>query len=124
MKHLANLQRLRRLILYGTRLGDAGLFHLRGLKSLVVLDIHQTRVTNAGLAHLKELANLEYLDTTGCDVADAGALQLAGLKRLRVLRTEPLTEKTKDRLRAAIPGLNFEGVHSWNYVEEAKREKK
>jgi RNA polymerase sigma factor (sigma-70 family) len=125
LKHLKDMRRLRRLTLYGLKITDAGLFHLRDLKSLVVLDVHQTRITDAGLAHLKGLANLEYLEVSGNGITDAGVEQLIGLKRLRVLNvSEQVTDKAKARLREAIPGLKFEGVHSWEYVEAAREPKK
>jgi hypothetical protein len=124
LKHLMGLQRLRRLSLYGLKITDNGLFHLRGLKGLVVLDVHQTRITDAGLAHLKELASLEYIDVSGNGITDAGVEQLIGLKRLRVLNvSEQVTDEAKNRLRESRPGLKFEGVHSWEYVEEARATK-
>jgi RNA polymerase sigma factor (sigma-70 family) len=120
LAHLKGMRRLRRLSLYNTQIGDAGLFHLRGLTSLVVLDIHQTRITDPGLAHLKDLTNLEFLDVCGSGITDAGIEQLTGLKRLQILHVaEPVTERGKNRLREALPGLKFEDW-SWDYKEAAR----
>jgi len=75
-----------------------------------VLEFGHMAITDAGLAHLKELKGLQYLDVSTTEVTDAGVLQLVSLKQLRVLLVpKRISEQTRDRLRAAIPGLRFEG---------------
>ena len=49
MKNIGKLNNLRRLILTGSRVTDAGVVHLKGLDRLTCLDLSHTRVGDAGL---------------------------------------------------------------------------
>ncbi|MGO8689900.1 MAG: hypothetical protein ACLQLG_09715 [Thermoguttaceae bacterium] len=76
LKNIAKLNNLRRLILSGSRVTDAGMVQLKGLARLTCLDLSQTKVGDAGLDHLKGLTNLRSLTLYSTDVTDGGVKKL------------------------------------------------
>jgi hypothetical protein len=83
---------------------------LRSFKSLKALELTGTSITDKGLLHVKELNNLEYLDISGTEVMEVGIEALIGLKRLRVLKLpDRVGDKGRNRLREALPSLEFVG---------------
>ena len=86
---LAYLQNvpLRRLVLSGTPITDAGLTQLRGLSSLRELDLSSTGITDSGLTILATLPLLTTLNLEGTAVSDEGLFQLSRLTALETLGT-------------------------------------
>lgn len=108
MDAVAGLKKLRRLVLSGSAVSDAGLSLLKGLRRLHALDLSETRVsasglfhvgrapwlsvlmlpmetTNAGMAHLSSLRGLKVLDTGKAALTDAGLAHLKKMKELQKL---------------------------------------
>ena len=82
MEHLVRLPGLESLILWQTRITDAGLERLLGLSRLRALDLRGTDVTDAGLALLEplgargELRSLETVHLDGTRVTARGVARL------------------------------------------------
>ena len=85
---IRGLNRLPKLVLTGTEVGDAGLQHLEGLTRLQALYLGRTNVSDAGLAHLKGLTRLRELSLFHTRVGDAGLERLEGLTQLRYLKLD------------------------------------
>ncbi len=85
---IKGLNRLPKLVLTGTEVGDAGLQHLEGLTQLQALYLGRTNVSDAGLAHLKGLTRLRELSLFHTRVGDAGLQCLEGLTRLHYLKID------------------------------------
>ena len=83
--HLSGLTRLRRLVLWGTNITDAGLAHLQHLPRLEELWLDGTRVTDHGLVYLKGLTQLKDLQLDKTGVTNAGLVHLQGLTQLKEL---------------------------------------
>ncbi|REJ64549.1 MAG: hypothetical protein DWQ31_21560 [Planctomycetota bacterium] len=78
LAHLAGLESLEYLNLYGTPISDAGLEHLAGLKNLKKLYVWQTNVTPAGVAKLVEaLPELKVIGIPGENPIDRFAAENA-----------------------------------------------
>ena len=60
------------LLIYGTKITDAGLVHLKDLTNLTFLGLGGTQITDAGLEHLKGMTNLTRLDLSSPQITDAG----------------------------------------------------
>lgn len=82
---LEGMAALKRLELYDTKVGDAGLRHLKSLKGLKILRLDKAGLTDAGLDHLKDLVKLEYLSLQGTAVTDAGLAHLSRFTELKQL---------------------------------------
>jgi hypothetical protein len=110
--HLQGLTKLQRLSLKGTQVTDTGLNHLQGLTNLESLFLNGTQVTDAGLKHLQRLTKLEWLFLDGTRVTDAGLQHLLGLTNLEwlTLNGTQVTPGGVAKLKAAIPGVDVEGV--------------
>jgi uncharacterized protein (TIGR02996 family) len=133
VRHLAPLQRLRRLDLSGpsgttatgrglenfpllthlnlegSRADDAGLAHVAKLPRLRALKVMHTRVTGAGLAHLSDLRWLETLSLSQQKaVTDKDLVHLEGLKNLGHidLYGTRVTTRGVNRLRKKLKGLD------------------
>ncbi|MGO8688792.1 MAG: leucine-rich repeat domain-containing protein [Thermoguttaceae bacterium] len=85
---IEGLNRLPKLVLTGTEVGDAGLKHLEGLTQLQALYLGRTNVSDAGLAHLKGLTRLRELSLFHTRVGDAGLERLEGLAQLHYLKLD------------------------------------
>lgn len=111
LRKIANLDRLKVLLLAGTDIDSTTIQHLRGLHQLRYVDLtcnslddsgltafsqmrqleflclqHQSRqFTDEGLRHLSKLASLKELQFYDSDITDAGLVHLESLKELRVL---------------------------------------
>ncbi len=136
MRHLAGLTRLKKLDLTKTRITDAGLRHLRGLTQLQELSLGDNAIRGPGLGVLKNMPQLEVLSLDGLPLrdddlkhlegltrlrelnfygsfalTDAALDHLAGLKQLRRINIQGpgITPKGKQKLRAALPEVKFEG---------------
>jgi hypothetical protein len=120
LKPLANLSKLRRLNLHGTRITDEGFGQMKCLDHVQYLVLGETKVTDDclkqieamielrelylsntgvtgnGLASLKKLTNLESLDLRGTQVTARGLERLRGLTRLIWLALEEEVETTID----------------------------
>jgi len=135
VENLAELTRLKKLNLMNNHITDAALRHLRGLTELRELSLAFTDVRGPGLEVLKNMPRLESLSLSNLPLHDedlkhldgllqlrelvitdnrltnAGLDHLAGLKQLRkiYIRSPWITPQGKQKLRAAVPGLKFEG---------------
>lgn len=89
--HLARLQHLEQLNLYGNGVTDAGLLHLQALTRLESLNLSLLPITDAGLAHLAPLRALRRLDLlysvgfSGPFLTDAAAATLLNFSQLEAL---------------------------------------
>jgi hypothetical protein len=73
---LRGLKELQVLILFDTRITDAGLAHLEELRGLRALDLSDTAVTSDGLIHIRKLIRLKDLTLIGTKVTDTGLVNL------------------------------------------------
>lgn len=83
---LPDLPRLKRLLMSGDRLNDAGLQHvgkLPELKEIYLWDA--TNVTDAGMAHLRGLQQLEYVHCSNSQITDESLRVFAMLPRVNGL---------------------------------------
>ncbi len=87
LQHLARLPGLRRLILSGTAISDAGLAGLQALPNLEVLELGWTGVTDAGMAHLARCDALVELNLMGTATGDGAISALAGKRHFRRLHS-------------------------------------
>ena len=70
MKSIGKLNNLRRLILAGSAVTDAGEVHLKNLIRLRELDLSKTKIGDATLPYLAGLKQLETLNLSGTDISD------------------------------------------------------
>jgi len=120
LKHLAGMNDLQMLSLWGTKVTDAGLKELAGLKNLQHLSLQTTKVTDAGLKEIVGLDKLVYLDLYALSgVTDAGLEHLARLKTLKHLdlRGPTVKDADVDKLASARPALR---ILTWDRVIEPK----
>ena len=80
---LRSLDRLRKLDLARSAVGDAGLGHLTPLTRLETLNLAGTRITSAGIAHLKPLMRPKVLDLQDTPMADFVLQTLIDLPELK-----------------------------------------
>jgi hypothetical protein len=84
-QHVNSTEPIRRLMLRGAQITDAGLEHIKdSFDFLESLNLTNCKgITDAGLEHLKGMPTLETINVTGCDgISDAGLKSL--LKTFRV----------------------------------------
>jgi Leucine-rich repeat (LRR) protein len=111
MVHLKNLACLRRLDLFDTKIGDAGLEHLTGLTNLenLRLGTHNLPavITDAGLAHVAKITSLRKLYLNCPKVTDDGLARLAPLTNLEefTFAGNLLEPDVGDRRLAAMKGM-------------------
>ncbi len=105
--HLRGLTKLRTLVLWETRVSDAGLEHLESLQQLESLALSGPGLTDAGLMRLGRLAKLQWLGLGGARATDAGLIYLENLKELRHLNLDNtlVTDAGLQRL-IRLPQLN------------------
>ena len=91
---LADLPRVRSVVLAGSGTTDAELEIISQIGTLRNLDLRECPLTNAALSHAALLSNLEALRFSGksgaTTIDDAGMQQIAKLKKLRVLMLDYL----------------------------------
>ncbi len=101
-----SLPRLKRLMVGGTMVTDAGLAHLSGFHGLEGLQIpgQGAKITDAGVAHLAGLTHLEVLNLSDSGVTDAGLVSLRGLKNLLWLNLNgtSITDAGLEQLSARV----------------------
>jgi hypothetical protein len=85
LQHVADLPKLKSLVLRGSGITDSAVAHLKRAKNLESLMLDRTNVTDAGLPFMRDLANLRDLDLSQTAVTDAGLPYLRGLTSLRSL---------------------------------------
>ena len=102
MKNIGQLNNLRRLILTGCTIADAGAAHLKNLTRLRELDLSGTKIGDATLPYLAGMKELEALNLSGTDISDNGVKLLLGMKFPRL---KPL------------PGRNMPGVVHIEYTK-------
>jgi hypothetical protein len=86
-QHINSTEPIRKLVLRGAQITDAGLKHINESESFDFLEsLNLTNckgITDAGLEHLKQMPSLETVNVTGCDqITDEGLKSL--LKTFRV----------------------------------------
>ena len=84
MKHVAQVPRLRELIIAGTQIGDDGIKHLAKMDGLVHVCMDQTKVTDKVVQHIKNWPDVRQLHFIGTNFTDAGLKQLLLIKNLRL----------------------------------------
>lgn len=112
LAHVADLRKLRSLVLHRIMATDAGLAFLADMPELEWLDIPSDRYTDAGMVHLASMPKLGRVTLSGCQVTDFGASILARAPALRqvALHNTRVTQAGIDALKAAHPGLEIQ----WN----------
>ncbi len=103
----SNLLNLKRLVLLGAPITDAGLAHLRGLEGLEELDLGFTRVGNAGIAQIRRMKFLHELYLAYTSVTDACIDNVKDMQQLRKidLTATKVTEAGIQRLRRCSTGI-------------------
>ena len=104
-RHLARLPKLRRLLLLGNGISDAGIARLASLSELTVLGLDKTEVTDSGLRHLMGLKTLVSLFLDKTKITDDGLPHLYGLSRLEMITLidTDTTQEGRARLQEALP---------------------
>ena len=82
LEKLKDLAQLRRLVLTGTAISDAGCAHLGKLTKLEELELCDTSISNDGLKGLRELQGLKRLNLDNTSIDDRGLAQLGHLPKL------------------------------------------
>ncbi len=82
---IGRLSRLRRLMLYFSRLGDEGLEALGSLPELRRLELPGSRITAEGVRSFEQFPKLTHLDLDGAEIGDAGVKRLSRIRSLRGL---------------------------------------
>src|SRR6185312_1666093 len=77
-----NLSALTFLVLWNTKVGDAGLVYFKNCKGLMRLGLAHTKVSDAGLANFKECKNLILLWLPNAQVGDEGMAHFQDCKAL------------------------------------------
>jgi hypothetical protein len=111
---------LKKLLLSGTRVSDAGLADVRRLKELRVLYLSGNEITDAGIAHVATLPQLEELNLSQCKaVTDEGAARLARVESLKHLNLTG-TQVGDEGLRrlAEVAGLEGLYLHGTRVTDE------
>jgi len=89
LSHLADLTKMRELILQNTYLSDEGLAYIKGMAKLEELDLRNTRIGDVGLKNLRGLTELKKLNLrknpATDEITDAGIAYLKDLKSLEEL---------------------------------------
>jgi hypothetical protein len=85
LEKLKDLVELRRLVLTGTAISDAGCGHLAKLTKLEELGLSGTKVSNDGLKGLRELQGLRRLHLDNTSIDDRGLAELGHLPKLASL---------------------------------------
>jgi Leucine-rich repeat (LRR) protein len=116
LKNLAGLEdKLRRINLSHTTIGDRGLAQIAELKQLEQLRLAGPQITDAGVAVLQSLPQLKHLHLIDVPLTDAGLAHLHGLKNLQSLYLDGTrgSEQGMTELVEALPGvhLHFDGGH-------------
>jgi hypothetical protein len=116
LRTLRDLDGLRHLGLFWSKVTDAGLVHLANHRFLTQLDLRESkRLTGVGFAALTSLPGLHNLDCAGCSqMTDEGLASLSGLRTLHKLnlsRCPQITHRGLAHLRAlaALTYLDLSG---------------
>ena len=80
MKKIGQFNDLRRLILTGCAITDAGAAHLKNLTRLRELDLSGTKIGDATLPYLAGMKELQSLNLSGTDISDKGVKLLLGMR--------------------------------------------
>lgn len=82
---IAKLPRLRKLVITGKAMTDAGFSELGKIRTLRYLGLGHSPITDVGVSKLSGLRNLRFLGLTQTTVTGAGLKELAGLEELETL---------------------------------------
>jgi len=72
LEHVADLPKLKSLVLRGSGITDSALVHLKRAKNVQSLMLDRTKVTDVGLPYLRGLTSLRSLDLSQTAVTDVG----------------------------------------------------
>ena len=72
----ADLEKVRRLSLYDTKITDVGLKDVAKLQKLERLDLTDTKITDAGLKEVAKLQKLDFLGLNDTKITNAGVAYL------------------------------------------------
>jgi len=110
MPHLSGLKKLKRLNLWRTFVGDAGVEKLAGLTAMEWLNLDNSQISDDCLKHLSGMSKLSFLHLGSTLVSDAGLPALNGLtalKDLKVTRTA-VTEEGVAELKKSLPDTEIQ----------------
>ncbi|MGD0900737.1 MAG: hypothetical protein ABR915_23135 [Thermoguttaceae bacterium] len=108
LRHIGNLSGLRELDLFEARITGEGLRHIGKLTKLESLNLGNVQITDRDLGHLQALAQLQWLSLEGTGFTPAGLSHLTGLSRLTVLYVSGEERADGRWAHAALPYLaNF-----------------
>ncbi len=106
MKALADLPRLYRLQLSGTRLNDEGVAAVANLSHLVYLDMSRTAIGDSSLENLRKLRTLAELRLDGCVKLSNSAVEaikkIPALKRVGLAETNLSLANLADLRKAGV----------------------
>jgi len=110
VKSLASLPNLERAWLDQTRLTGRGLANLRRAKSLRVLTLCYAGLSDDDVDGLTQLEQVEFLHLFGNQITDAAVPDLARMTQLRLLLIgqTAISERGRERLRAALPDCRLQ----------------
>ncbi|AMV20708.1 M56 family metallopeptidase [Planctomyces sp. SH-PL14] len=112
LETLESLPNFKRLELSNAYLTDVGFRHITSRKGLVSLKVSGAFLTEEGLRTIRNCPDLEELDIGWAPWTEAALDELAQLKRLKSVRfwspSVPISPASLDRLRAALPGCQFD----------------
>ncbi|MCC8995662.1 MAG: leucine-rich repeat domain-containing protein [Nitrosomonas sp.] len=101
VKHLSNLVNLTSLDLSANQIGDTGVKHLSSLVNLTSLDLSRNQIGDIVVKHLSNLVNLTSLDLSRNQIGDTGVMHLSSLVNLTslVLSGNPLANQDANNLQ-------------------------
>jgi len=110
LEKLKDLAELRRLVLTGTAISDAGCAHLGKLTKLEELELSGTSISNDGLRSLRELQGLRRLGLDDTSIDAAGLAELSHLPKLASLSLigTQVTDDALKNLAEHLPNCRIE----------------
>ncbi len=85
LRHLAPIDSIERLVLWGTNVTDAGLTHIQSLENLRFLGLSHRPITDRGLEQLRNLRKLKELHLWNTRITDRGLDNLEAMTELETL---------------------------------------
>jgi len=106
--HLKLFPKLRTVIMWGSKSGDAAADTFASLENLKFLVLDGTDVSDVTLEKIRGLKNIESLSLGGTHISDAGTVHLTGFKKLKTLNlgSTDITDISLKRFRE-IPSLEY-----------------
>ncbi len=111
MRHIARLDRLEELNVFGGKISSSGLSQVEKLTSLEKLGLPEQAFSDEDLVHLAGLTRLKWLNLSGAEITNKGLAHLAGMRQMEHLRLIKTNVTTLEPIRGLteLEELNLTG---------------